>query len=398
MTIVQRTLFPALLRALDDQRVLVLTGMRRVGKTTAARWLLDQVPSSNKLYLDLERLDQRAAFSERNYDLILDFLRNRGIDPTQPATIALDEIQYAPNIPSVVKYLHDAYPIKFILTGSSSYYLKNYFTESLAGRKVVFEMFPLSFAEFLDFKGVAYRPRPEFTDKRFDAYEYERLKGFYEEYLLYGGLPDVALAPAPSTKREILQDILSSYINIDVRALADFQKIAELQQLLRVLAARIGNRLDNVKLATIIGFSRPTLLQYLEFLEKTYIIRRLPAYTDNPDRATALSKKVYFYDNGLASVLAQVGEGALFENAVFCQLHPYGALSYLARGNDYEVDFILQPHSGAPRVALEVKTHPVPADKQKLERIAVAHNLGHAYVIGRLPTPGFTDFLWGGHL
>ena len=164
MTIVQRTLFPALLRALDDQRALVLTGMRRVGKTTAARWLLDQVPSSNKLYLDLERLDQRAAFSERNYDLILDFLRNRGIDPTQPATIALDEIQYAPNIPSVVKYLHDAYPIKFILTGSSSYYLKNYFTESLAGRKVVFEMFPLSFAEFLDFKGVAYRPRPEFTE------------------------------------------------------------------------------------------------------------------------------------------------------------------------------------------------------------------------------------------
>lgn len=398
MAIVQRALFPALLRALDDQRAIVLTGMRRVGKTTAVRWLLDQAPSSNKLYLDLERLDQRAAFSERNYDLILDFLRNRGIDPTQPAIIALDEIQYTPNIPSVVKYLHDAYPIKFILTGSSSYYLKNLFTESLAGRKVVFEMFPLSFAEFLGFKGVAYRPRPEFTDKRFDVYEYERLKGFYEEYLLYGGLPDVALTSAPSAKREILQDILSSYINIDVRALADFQKIAELQQLLRVLAARIGNRLDNVKLATIIGFSRPTLLQYLEFLEKTYIIRRLPAYTDNPDRATALSKKVYFYDNGLAGVLAQVGEGALFENAVFCQLHPYGALAYLARGHDYEVDFILQPHAGASRVALEVKTHPVPADKQKLERIAAAHNLGQAYVIGRFPTPGFTDFLWGGHL
>ncbi|MBK7203389.1 hypothetical protein [Candidatus Amarolinea dominans] len=73
MTIVQRTLFPALLRALDDQRVLVLTGMRRGVRQLAVRWLLDQVPSSNKLYLDLERLDQRAAFSERNYDLILDF-------------------------------------------------------------------------------------------------------------------------------------------------------------------------------------------------------------------------------------------------------------------------------------------------------------------------------------
>ncbi|MBK9613943.1 MAG: DUF4143 domain-containing protein [Dehalococcoidia bacterium] len=86
----------------------------------------------------------------------------------------------------------------------------------------------------------------------------------------------------------------------------------------------------------------------------------MPAHTDNPDRATALSKKVYFYDNGLASVLAQVGEGALFENAVFCQLHPFGGpLSYLARGNDYEVDFILQPHFERLR-PLRVKTHPVP--------------------------------------
>jgi len=65
--------------------------------------------------------------------------------------VALDEIQYVPNLPSVVKYLHDTYRIKFLLTGSSSFYLKNYFTESLAGRKVVFEMFPLTFGEFLGF-------------------------------------------------------------------------------------------------------------------------------------------------------------------------------------------------------------------------------------------------------
>jgi uncharacterized protein len=399
MNTLPRTLFPALKRTLADQRVIVLTGMRRVGKTTAVRWLLDQAPSTNKIYLDLERLDNRAVFGESNYDLVLDFLRNRGLDLTQPAYVAMDEIQYVPNVPSVVKYLYDAYRIKFILTGSSSYYLKNYFTESLAGRKVVFEMFPLSFGEFLTFKGVPWRARDGFGDRLFDPYEYERLKGFYEEYLSHGGLPEVVLTAEPEAKIELLNDILSSYINIDVRAMADFQKIAELQQLLRVLTSRIGNKLDNTKLASIVGISRPTLLQYLEFLEKTYVIFRLPAYT-SPDHAGTLGKKLYFYDNGIAGVLGRLSEGALFENAVFNQLRPYGELSYLAKGSDYEIDFVLsQPGGENPRwhpVALEVKVNALPADLRKLARLAAAHALPDAHVIGRYPTPGFTGFVWGG--
>ena len=366
MKIITRSLFSALQRALTDQRVIVITGQRRVGKTTAARWLLDQAPTDNKLYLDLERLDQRAVFGESNYDLVLNFLRNRGLDPTRPAYVALDEIQYAPNVPSIVKYLYDASQtagqpgIKFILTGSSSYYLKHFFTESLAGRKVVFEMFPLSFGEFLTFRGVSYRPRTNFADMTFDPYEYERLKGHYEEYLEYGGLPEVALAPTAETKTEILNDVLSSYINIDIRVLADFQKIAELQQLLRVLVSRIGNKLDSTKLASIVGLSRPTLTQYLEFLEMTYVIRRLPAYSASADRVAALGRKLYFYDNGIAGVLARLSEGALFENAVFNQLRTYGALSYLARGSEYEIDFVLDlPTHPRPWKSKRIPCHPI---------------------------------------
>ncbi len=398
MSTFSRTIFPALLSALADQRVIVLTGMRRVGKTTTVKWLLEQIPSPNKLYLDLERLDQRAVFQESNYEVVASFLRNRGLDLAQPTTVALDEIQYVPNVPSVVKYLYDAYGIKFILTGSSSYYLKNFFTESLAGRKVVFELFPLAFGEFLAFRGVPYRSRRDFNDMVFEPYEYERLKVFYEEYLAYGGLPDVVLEPRAAVKTELLRDIYSSYINIDVRTIADFQKTAELQQLIHLLAARIGSRLDHTKLAAIIGVSRPTILQYLEFLEKTYLICRVPAYSASPDRVTALSKKLYFYDNGIAGTLARLGEGALFENAVFNQLRAYGELAYLSRGNDYEVDFVLRrsPGTDGADVALEVKTHPLPVDYQRLRRMATAHSLPDAYLIGRFPTAGSVDFVWGG--
>lgn len=396
MEIINRAIFPVLKHALSDRRVIVLTGMRQVGKTTAVKWLLEQIPSSNKLYLDLERLDYRSLFNEPNYELALIFLRNLGLDLSQPAYVALDEIQYAPNVPSVVKYLFDSYRIKFILTGSSSYYLKNLFTESLAGRKVIYEMFPLRFGEFLDFKGTPWRPRRQWDEMLFDRYEFERLKGRYEEYLRFGGLPAVALASSPRTKTEMLNDILSSYINIDVKALADFQKMAELQQLMRILASRIGNRLNNTKLAAVVGISRPTLLQYLEFLEKTYVIHRLPAYTNNPDKKTALARKLYFYDNGIANILGRISEGAMFENAVFNQLRPYGKLAYFSKRGAYEIDFILNRDADEPVVALEAKLSPIENDLRKLQRISSRHGWTQSYIVGRYPTPGFSRFIWGG--
>ena len=394
MSTYPRLLFPTLKEALDDQRAVVLTGMRRTGKTTTLRWLLDQVPSSNKIYLDLERLDQRAVFQESNYDLVLDYLRNRGLDPNQPMTVALDEIQYVPNLPSVVKYLHDSHPIKFLLTGSSSYYLKNYFTESLSGRKVVFEMFPLTFGEFLDFRGTPYRRRAAFAEMRFDPHEYDRLKGLYDEFLLYGGLPDVVLEKRPGVRRDLLNDIFSSYINIDVRALADFQKIGELQQLMRLLALRIGNKLDVTKLASTVGISRPTVMQYLDFLEMTYVIRRIPAYAGG-DKPSALAKKLYFCDNGIAGILANIGEGALFENAIHNQLRWYGKLSYLTKGSEHEIDFIMT-RENIPEIALEVKYHPLHSDDQKLKRLSERYLLAESWLIGRYPAPEFQNFLWGG--
>jgi len=389
-----RLLFPTLKEALGDQRAVVLTGMRRTGKTTTLRWLLEQVPSSNKIYLDLERLDQRAVFQESNYDLVLDYLNNRGLDTRQPMTVALDEIQYVPNLPSVVKYLHDSHSIKFLLTGSSSYYLKNYFTESLSGRKVVFEMFPLTFGEFLDFRGTPYRRRTAFAEMRFDPHEYDRLKGLYDEFLLYGGLPDVVLERRPGVRRDLLNDIFSSYINIDVRALADFQKIGELQQLMRLLALRIGNKLDVTKLASTVGISRPTVMQYLDFLEMTYVIRRIPAYAGG-DKPSALARKLYFCDNGIAGILASLGEGALFENAIHNQLRWYGELSYLTKGSEHEIDFILT-RVNVPEIALEVKYHPILSDDQKLKRLSARYGLAESWLVGRYPAPEFQNFLWGG--
>jgi predicted AAA+ superfamily ATPase len=396
MKTVERSIFPALKSALEDSRIIVLTGMRRVGKTTALRWLLEQVESNNKIYLDMERLDQREVFQEKNYDNVIEYLRNRGLDPDAPMTVALDEIQFVPNLPSVIKYLYDHYAIKFLLTGSSSFYLKNQFTESLSGRKVIFEMFPLTFGEFLDFRGISYQKKNNFSEMAFDKHEFERLNGFYEEYLQFGGLPNVVLEPKGETKREILSDILSSYINIDVRGMADFRKIGELEMLLRVLANRIGNKLDMTKLSKVVGISRPTLYEYIDFLEKTYVISLLSPH-GNPDKAVAGGKKLYFRDNGIASLFMNPGEGALFENALFNQLQSYGDLSYLGREREFEIDFVIRSADQAV-LGLEAKIHPVQSDLDRLAYFAGKYHLQDSWLVGRFATPMFDQFIWGGSI
>ena len=213
MTFLPRKILLRLQAHLAKKQVTVLTGLRQTGKTTLIKKLLEEVPSKNKLYLDLQRPDIRELFARKNYDTIPVELTRQGLNPQEKMTLALDEIQLAPEIVSAIKYLYDHYQIKFIVTGSSSYYLKDLFTESLAGRKTIFELYPLDFGEFLDFKGVAHRAPDWRSLDQFSVSEYERLRLWYEEYVAWGGFPEVALVSAPADKEEILRDLMSSYIN-----------------------------------------------------------------------------------------------------------------------------------------------------------------------------------------
>ena len=139
---------------LNQKEIIVLTGMRRVGKTTVYQILFDEIKSNNKIFLDLENPLNQKIFEEINYDNVWLNLQRLNINPKEKAYIFLDEIGAMPKIVKVIKYLFDHYNIKFFLTGSSSFYLKNLFPESLAGRKFTFELYPLDFEEFLIFKGI----------------------------------------------------------------------------------------------------------------------------------------------------------------------------------------------------------------------------------------------------
>ncbi len=388
-----RNIFPALKQHLENKQVTVLTGMRRTGKTTLVKQLMAESSIRQKAYFDLERMDNRLLFSEANYENIIARMKQEGINFSEKVLIAIDEIQLVPNLPSVIKYLYDTYNIKFLLTGSTVYYLKNQFSESLAGRKKIFEVFPLTFHELLSFKGITFIPQTHFTKQVFIQAEYERLKFHYEEYIQYGGFPEVVLNDKISDKKDMILDILSSYMNIDINFLSDFKKSTEIYQLIKLLAVRVGTKLDIAKLTSVTNLPRAAVDNYLSLFEESYLIKTIPVTAISPEREIVKAKKIYFLDNGIASISADLSSGAKFENAIFNQLNALGDLSYYQLKTGKEIDFILDREK-----TFEVKETATISDFKNLQYLSKNLNIPENFVIGRHPNQQFDGFLWGGFI
>ncbi|MDR2063263.1 MAG: ATP-binding protein [Candidatus Nomurabacteria bacterium] len=396
---INRILWDELIKYQDEKMALVITGPRRVGKTTTLKWLLDQTKSTNKLFFDLENLADRAVFETADYNDVIKVLQARGLDPTRKVYLAIDEIQFLPSVTSVIKYLYDHYDIKFYLSGSSSYYLKNHFSESMSGRKFIFELLPLSFQEYLDFRGVKYH-LPAWDPSAapsFPSAVYAELSAEYDDYIEYGGFPEVVLADDNNVRRRLLTEIYSTYINQDALSMSDFKSTTELRKIVSLLAVRIGNRVNISELSDVTGLSRETVSNYVEFLEQTYLVRSVPVISTSESVRIRNLKKVYFVDNGIASLNAELSSGQKFENAVAAQLVRYGGLSYYDN-NKQAIDFILKT-ADSLLVAIEAKETPTETDQKSLSFVASSKlKVDHFALVGRQKTAKFDGYTWGGSL
>ena len=370
--------------------------MRRVGKSTAINYLLSQVNHTNKLYLDCERIEVRTLLNRPHYESIAEELQLQGLDFTSPCVMALDEIQLVENLPSLIKYLYDTYAIKFLVTGSSSYYLKNRFSESLSGRKRIFEMFPLSFKEFLKFKKSDIRKVESYGWKPFNTAWYNRCTKLYEEFILFGGFPQVVLETKIENKKELLKDIIDSYVELDIKLLSDYSASEELYKLVILLAARAGNKIDYTKISSVAGINRQKVAAYINLLEYTYLVYVIKPYTHNLDKEISQQTKLYFSDTGILNTLAssQLSSGQLFENAVAAQLFSMGELRYYQKKTGQEIDFIFRS-----KTAIEVKETALPQDYQVLQQRATAISMKDIKLVSRYPPKNeFKDFIWGGNI
>lgn len=367
---------------LDTKQIVVITGMRRVGKTTLLKYYFSQNTSTNKVYLNFEDILTRKLFGEENYANVVRNLSEEGLSFENKAYVYIDELQYVPNAPSVIKYLYDEYDVKFIVTGSSSYYLKNQFSESLAGRKFVVEVFPLTFREFLEFKNIPKEYAHSFANKvalKSDL-RAEKYNDWYDEYLDYGGFPEVALTDDYQLKQDMLRDILTSYFQIDVANLADFSDSAKLRDLLVLLTQRVGQKLDISNVSNALELPRYKVYEYIEFLEATYVISLLTQHS-SVDNQISATDKLYFVDTGLLRILADVSEGSVFENGVFACIRNEANITYFQTKSGKEIDFVMNRSIG-----LEVKSTASQKYISYLTKRAQSAKLDEHYLVSKTPS------------
>jgi predicted AAA+ superfamily ATPase len=374
--IIERELFKKIAPLLASPEAIIINGMRRVGKTTLLDYIFKQIESDNKFFIDLENPANQQLFEERNFERILDNLKLLGLTPGRPAYVFLDEIQLVRNIPTVVKYLIDHHEIKFFMTGSASFYLKNLFSESLVGRKYIFELFPLSFQEFLKLKVSPLQM--EALPSQITLAIFEQVDRYYQEYFQFGAFPGVVQKESVQEKKLMLEDIFSSYFHLEVSRLGDFRKSSVIRDLIFLLMERIGSTLEYNRLARELGVSRQTILNYVDFLESTYFISRIPPFHRNRNLEIRKAPKCYLCDSGLVRHFSRASEGALFENTVFNQLRQHGELHFYRKKSGVEIDFLLNKQT-----AYEVKLSPALRDWNKLKTICDELGISRFDIISR---------------
>lgn len=390
MNYYKRTIENSIKNNLFNNKVLIITGMRRVGKTTLLKEIYKNLPE-NKVWFDFENPLNVKYFEEIDYDDIFQNIINKGLNKNKRMYVFIDEAQNYPEISKIVKYLVDHYKIKFFLTSSASFYLKNLFSESLAGRKIIFELFPLNFQEFLIFKQEDIERYKRIKKNRIiKKIEYELYNKYYEEFIEWGGFPEVVLEDNIGTKKQLLNDIFGSYFQKEIINLADYRKNDKIRDLILLLAARVGSRLDLVKLSQELQITRVTVYSYLSFLQATYFIFLVSPFSKSIDRQVSGMQKIYFCDNGILKIMTKLNFGQLFENAIFNQLKFSNKINYYQKSTGAEIDFIIDK-----KIGYEVKTTASLIDMKHLERAVKLAKLKNCYVVSKNYVEGIDKIIFG---
>lgn len=348
--IYRRKIVDEISRFIPTRDIVVLHGARQVGKTYTLFYLQNMLRENGQTthYLDLE--DSRLInIIDSGMDVFIRHLKEEGVYPGREGRktyVFIDEIQYLANPSSFLKLVADHHPeIKLIVSGSSSFNIKKKFSNSLVGRTVNFEIFPLSFEEFLLFKNYPFSMEKHYTQKKIIE-----LKEFYKEYVLCGGYPKIALTVNKKMKEKYLQQIIDTYIKKDIRDLAEIKDIHKFNRLLEVLASQTGQLLNVIELANTCKIAKQTVEHYLFLLEQTYILRLVRPFSSNLRSELSKMPKIFFYDTGLAQMLWLKNIpneilGQIFEASIFSELiKKYGVEKiYFWRTIDKkEIDFILK--------------------------------------------------------
>lgn len=287
---------------MEPEKVLVLYGPRRVGKTT----LLKNFLADTKLKFKLESGDDintQIILGSSDIKKIKEFAE--GYDG-----IAIDEAQKIPQIGQGLKILADYVPnLRIIATGSSSFELAGQIGEPLTGRKRTITLYPVSQIEL---------------KVHLNAYE---LKQNLDDFLVFGSYPEVITKKTQTEKIRTLEEIMGSYLLKDILVLDKVKNSKLLLDLLRLLAFQIGSEVSISELGRQLSIDKKTVSRYLDILEKTFVIYNLRSFSRNLRKEVTKKSKFYFFDLGIRnavisnfnSLALRNDHGQIWENFLFME-------------------------------------------------------------------------------
>lgn len=309
-------------RMLTDRKVGIVLGARQVGKTTLVAHVLT---------------GWKATFL--NFDIEVDkarFLTAAALAPVEalsalgnPNVLVVDEAQRLPEAPRIIKGWYDArLPVKLLILGSSSLDLLDQAAESLTGRNRKLRLPPLLFAETLNSQSW-YSPAVP-PDHLYQVCA-PQLRAFLMQRLALGSYPEVVLSKEPA---RLLRELSADYLWKDVLQTGMIKTPELIKRLLLLLAHQAGAEVSVSELAAQLQMARATVERYLDLLEQTFVIFRLPAFSTNPRKEIAKSRKIFFWDTGIRNALLNTFStaelrpdiGALWENWVIAEVAKHNAL------------------------------------------------------------------------
>jgi uncharacterized protein len=279
MDFLERGITSLFKRKVLPNKVLVLLGARRVGKTAFIKNYLSSIPKENYLHLNGEDIDDANLLKERSVNNYSRLFSNTKL-------LIIDEAQNIPEIGLILKLIVDSIDgIRIIATGSSVFDLSNKLGEPLVGRKNTIFLYPFAQMEF----------------SKIENYKTTTIK--LEERLLFGSYPELEQYPDWNDKISYLKEIINSYLLKDILIYDGIKQSDKILDVLKLIAFQIGKEVSVLELATQLQLSKNTVANYLDLLSKVFVIYKVPGFSRNLRKEITKSNRWYFYDNGIRNAI-----------------------------------------------------------------------------------------------
>jgi len=369
--ILTRKIFEKLKEQAKDRKISLLIGARQVGKTTLLKELFNQLSVKNKcVFLDLDILSNYEKVS--SFENLLNTIKLNGYEENQKGFfyLFLDEFQKYSPLARIMKNVYDNLPnVKIYSSSSSSLTIKNQVQESLAGRKIINELFPLNFEEFLFFKK---------EDNLVDNLKnIKKLKGDnlssslkeyrnrLEEFMIFGGYPGVVIKNSKEEKIQALSSIFDLYVRKDLVEYLNIDRILNVKRLIEFLAVNNGQKIKYEEISKVSSLNFNEIKKYIEVLSETYFIKEIRPFFTNKNKELVKIPKIYFIDNGVRNyfinnfnqIKLRGDGGFLFEGFVLSELIKAGIgnIWFWNDKNLEEVDFILKKEGNITPIEIKFK-------------------------------------------